>query len=136
MRGLKICLWMGAIGCLASVVGLVLPLSVWEGIVDAFGIESLPDSPLFMYVARLLSAMSAATGVFLIILALDPLKYGVLVPFTAVSAICLGLVCGVAGSVTPMPVWWYLGDSVSCLAFGALTLVFWQQARQITPMAV
>ncbi len=136
MRGLKICIWVAAIGCLTSVVGLVLPLSAWEGLAATFGVESLPDSPLFMYVARLLSAMFAATGVFLILLALDPLKYGVLVPFTAVAAICLGVVCGITGSVTPMPIWWYLGDAVSCLAFGALTLVFWQQARRGMPTVV
>ncbi|UCD52225.1 MAG: hypothetical protein JSW27_06210 [Phycisphaerales bacterium] len=135
MRGLKICLWIAGIGCLASVVGLVLPLSAWERITAAFGIDSLPDSPEFMYVARLLSAMSAATGVFLIILALDPLKYGVIVPFTGVSAICLGVLCGVAGSATTMPAWWYLGDALSCLVLGALMLLFWRQAKQAAPTA-
>ena len=133
MRGLKICLWIAGIGCLASVGGLVLPIWAWKAITEAFGIASLPDSPQFMYAARLLSAMSGATGVFLIILALDPLKYGVMVPFTGVSAICLGVVCGVAGSATVMPAWWYLGDSLSCLVLGALMLAFWQQARQTVP---
>lgn len=135
MLGLKICLWIAAVGCLTSVVGLVLPVSAWEGIGEAFGIESFPDSPEFMYAARLLSATFAATGVFLIILALDPLKYGVMVPFTGVSAICLGVVCGIAGSVAAMPVWWYLGDSLGCLILGALTLVFWQQVKHAAPAA-
>jgi hypothetical protein len=130
MRGLKICLWIAGIASLASVVGLVLPLSAWEGITEAFGIDALPDSPAFLYVARLLSAMWAATGVFLIILALDPLKYGVLVPFTGLSAICLGAVCGIAGSVAAIPTWWYLGDALSCLVFGTLMLMFWRWAKR------
>ena len=135
MRGLKICLWVAGIACLTSVAGLILPVSAWEAIGEAFGIESLPNSPEFMYAARLLSAMSGATGVFLIILALDPLKYGIMVPFAGVASICLGVVCGIAGSVVAMPTWWYLGDSLSCLVLGALMLVFWKHASQTAAKA-
>ena len=135
MRGLKICLWIAGIGCLASVGGLVLPIWAWKAITEAFGIDSLPDAPEFMYAARLLSTMFGATGIFLIILALDPLKYGAMVPFAGISAICLGVVCGVAGAMAAIPTWWYLGDSLSCLVLGALMLVFWQQARQTVPTA-
>ncbi|UCD51199.1 MAG: hypothetical protein JSW27_00935 [Phycisphaerales bacterium] len=133
MRGLKICLWIAGIGCLASVVGLVLPLSAWEGITKAFGIDSLPNAPEFMYAARLLSATFAVVGVFLIILALDPLRYGVMVPFAGVSAICLAVVCGVAGAVAAIPTWWYLGDALGCLVLGVLILLFWQWAKPAVP---
>ncbi len=130
MRALKICLWIAGVGCLLSVFGMFLPMSVFESIAKFFGIESLPDSLLFIYAFRLMSATYAAVGVFFIILALQPMKYGVMVPFSGVGAVFVGVVCAIAGLLTAMPLWWFLGDSLSCLVLGVLILVFWQQAKQ------
>ena len=80
MRSLKICLWIAAIGCLLSVFGVFLPFSVLESVAKAFGAQALPDSPLVIYAARVMSAMAVATGVYFVILALDPMKYPVMVP--------------------------------------------------------
>ena len=130
MRALKICLWIAGVGCLLSVFGMFLPMPVFESIAKFFGIELLPDSPLFMYAFRLMSATYAAVGVFFIILALQPMKYGVMVPFSGLGAVFVGVVCGIAGLLTAMPLWGFLGDSLSCLVLGVLILVFWQQAKQ------
>jgi len=130
MRALKICLWIAGIVCLLSVFGMFLPVSAWESITKFFGIESLPDSPQFMYAVRLMSGTYAAVGVFFIILALDPMKYGVMVPFSGLGAVFVGVVCAIAGLLAEMPLWWFLGDSLSCLVLGVLILVFWQQAKQ------
>ena len=130
MRGLKICLWIAGVGCLLSVIGMFLPFSSWEAITKAFGIESLPDSPLFMYAARLMSATYAGVGIFFVILALNPMKYGVMVPFSGIAAVLVGVVCGISGLLSAMPTWWFLGDSLSCLVLGVLILVFWRQAKQ------
>ena len=125
MRALKICLWIAGVGCLLSVFGMFLPMSVFESIAKFFGIELLPDSPLLVYAVRLMSATYAAVGVFFIILALDPMKYGVMVPFSGLGAVFVGVVCAIAGLSTAMPLWWFLGDSLSCLVLGVLILVFW-----------
>jgi len=130
MRALKICLWIAGFACLLSVFGIFLPMSVFESIAKFFGIESLPDSPLLVYAVRLMSGTYAAVGVFFVILALDPVKYGVMVPFSGLGAVFVGLVCAIAGLLTAMPLWWFLGDSLSCLVLGVLILVFWQQAKQ------
>ncbi len=130
MRALKICLWIAGVGCLLSVFGMFLPMPVFESIAKSFGIELLPDSPLLVYAVRLMSATYAAVGVFFIILALDPMKYGVMVPFSGLGAVFVGVVCAIAGLSTAMPLWWFLGDSLSCLVLGVLILVFWQQAKQ------
>ena len=131
MRGLKVCLWIAAVGCLLSVFGMFLPLSVWESIAKAFDVQLvLPDSPLFVYAIRLMSATYAAVGVYLVILALHPTKYGVMVPFTALAAVFLGVVCAITGMVVGMPVLWFLGDSLSCAVLGVLIVVFWRQARR------
>jgi len=129
MRSLKICLWIAAIGCLLSVFGIFLPLSVLESFVKTFGIQSLPDSPLFIYAARVSSAMAVAAGVFYVILALDPVKYPVMILFSALAAVFLGLVCGITGLVTGMSPSWFLGDSLSCIIVGVLILIFRRQAK-------
>ena len=130
MRALKICLWIAGIACLLSLFGMVLPASSWQSIAKFVGVESFPDAPQFIYAIRVGSGTYAGVGVFFIILALAPLKYGVMVPFSALGAVFIGVVCAIAGLITAMPLWWFMGDSLSCLLLGALILVFWQQAKQ------
>lgn len=129
MRALKICLWIAGILCLLSVFGMFLPIRVVESLARAFGVQTLPDSPLVMYAVRVMSATYVAVGMYLVILALHPMKYAVLVPFTGLAAVFLGVVCGITGLVVGMPPLWFLGDSLSCLVFGVLILVFWRQAK-------
>jgi hypothetical protein len=130
MRSLKICLWIAGILCLLSGFGLFLPLSVLESFANAFGVQAFPDSPLFVYVVRVMSAMAVVMGAYLIILALHPMKYPALIPFTGLAAVFLGLVCGITGLAAGMYTLWFVGDSLSCLIFGGLIFAFWQQAKQ------
>ena len=131
MRQLKICLWIAGILCLLSSFGIFLPFSAWETIVKFFGEDSLhlPYSPLSEYAVRVASATSLASGVYLIILALNPMKYTVLIPFTGLAALFLGLVCGITGLIVKMPPLWFLSDSLSCLVLGILILLFWQNSK-------
>ncbi|MHC4572130.1 MAG: DUF4345 family protein [Planctomycetota bacterium] len=129
MRGLKICLWIAGILCLLSVFGIFLPIRAIESLARAFGVQTLPDSPLVMYVIRAMSATYAGVGVYFVILALHPMKYGVMIPFTGLAAVFVGVVCGITGMVVGMPPLWFLGDFVSCTVLGVLILVFWRQAK-------
>ena len=132
MRGLKICLWIAGVACLLSVFGMFLPVRVVESLVKAFGGErfvDLLDSPVFLYSLRLMSATYVGVGVFFVILALDPMKYGVMVPFTGIAAVLLGVFCGITGLAVGMPVLWFLADSVSCTVLGILIVVFWRRAK-------
>ena len=131
MRGLKICLWITGIVCLLAVVGLFLPISAYESIAGFFGIETLPDSPLVMYAVRTLSATFIGIGAFFVILALNPVKYGVLVPFSGIAAVFIGVVCFITGLAVGMPAVWFLGDSLSCAVLGVLILVFWQKTKKL-----
>jgi hypothetical protein len=132
MLGLKICLWITGILCLLCVFGMFLPVSTLESFTGLFGIESLPGSPLGTYMVRVVSATYVGIGVFCIILALDPMKYGVIVPFSGIVSVFLGVVCGITGPVVGMPAKWFLGDTLSSLLLGVLILVFWQQAKKAT----
>jgi hypothetical protein len=132
MRGLKICLWITGILCLSSVVGLFLPFSAYEAIGRSFGIETLPDWPLFMYGIRTVAATFVGIGIYFIILALEPMKYKVLVPFSGLVALFIGIVCMIAGTTSGMPVMWYMSDALSCIILGSLILIFWQRAKKTT----
>jgi hypothetical protein len=131
MRALKICLWIAGVLCLLSVFGMFLPVSVWESVIKFFGVESfhLPDSPLVEYGGRVALTTYVAVGVYLIILALNPMKYPVLITFTGLAAVFLGMACGITGLVTAMPPLWVLGDSLSCLVLGILILWFWHKGK-------
>ncbi|HUT29248.1 MAG TPA: hypothetical protein VMX13_05595 [Sedimentisphaerales bacterium] len=130
MRALKICLWIAGVGCLTSVVGMFLPVRLAESLAKVFGGPAFPDSPLCLYALRVVSATYVGVGVFFVILALRPMKYGVLVPFSGLASVFLGVVCGITGLVVGMPVLWFLGDSLSCVVLGVLILFFWQKAQQ------
>ena len=129
MRGLKICLWITGILCLPCVFGIFLPISTLESFTKLFGIESLSGPPLATYAIRVTSAMAVWIGVFFIILAFSPMKYGVMVPFSGLAAVLLGVVCAITGMVVGMPALWFLGDSLSCVVLGVLILVFWRKAK-------
>ncbi len=130
MRSLKIFLWIAAVGCLLSGFGTFLPISMLESFAKVFGVQAFPDSPLFVYVVRVVSAMAVTTGVYLIFLALHPMKYPALIPFTGLASLFLGGVCGITGLIVQMSPPWFLGDSLSCLLFGILILASWRQVRQ------
>lgn len=130
MCGLKICLWVAGVLCVFSAAGMLVPVSTWESVAEFFGAEELfdLDTPVAEYMVRLMLATYTAIGVFLIILAMDPLKYGVMVPFTGVAALVLGLICAVTGLLVGMPAKWFLSDSVPCVVLGVAILGFWQKA--------
>lgn len=132
MRGLKICLWITGLLCLPCVFGIFLPISTLESFTSLFGIESLSGSPLVTYSIRVTSAMCVGIGVYFIILALNPMKYGVLVPFSGIASVILGVVCLITGRMVGMPAKWFLGDTLSCLILGILIVVFWQKAKKTT----
>jgi hypothetical protein len=124
MRALNICLWIAGIVCLLSVFGIFLPISTWQSIAKIFGIKSLPDSLLLLYAVRTVSATFIAVGVFFIILALAPMKCGIMVPFSGIASIFIGVVCAITGPTVGMPTLWFLSDSLSCVVLGALIVVF------------
>ncbi|MHC4759471.1 MAG: hypothetical protein ACYTE8_12515 [Planctomycetota bacterium] len=130
MRGLKICLWITAVLCLASVAGIFLPVSTWQSFIDFFGLGPLPDTPIVGYLVRLLSATFFGIGVFFAILALNPARYPILVPFSGCAAVALGIVCGITGFVEKLPNLWFLGDALTALVIGAIILIFWKKAKQ------
>lgn len=130
MGALRICLWVTGIACLTAVPGIFMPMSSWEPVIKFFGVESLPEAPIIEYTARLMCATYAATGIYFIILGLRPLKYGILVPYSGLACVLLGVFCWITGKETAMPPKWFLSDSLSALILGVLILLFWLRAKK------
>lgn len=129
MRALKVCLWIAGIGCQLAVIGLFLPMTALNAMGAWFGDQAFPDSPVFQYTMRAMSATFVAIGVFYIILALRPMAYGVLVPFSGFAAIFVGVSCLLVGLATKLPPLWFLGDFLSCTIIGLLIVLFWRRVR-------
>jgi hypothetical protein len=129
MRGLKICLWIAGIGCLLAGIALFLPISALDSMVKLFSEESLPSSAVSFYLLRLILATYFGIGLFYIILAREPVKYGMMIPFSGIIAVFIGVVCAVAGLVYEMPVLWFLGDATPSIVLGVLIFIFWQKAK-------
>jgi hypothetical protein len=119
----------GVVVVLLPVFGTFLPVGVLESIARVFGGKAFPDSPVFLYAVRVMSATYVGVGAFFVILALGPTKYGVLVPFSGVAAVLLGVVCAIAGLAVRMPVLWFVGDSGACVVLGVLILVFFAAGK-------
>lgn len=130
MRGLKICLWIAGIGCLLAGVALFLPINALESWAKLFSEESLPRTAVFFYIVRLILATYFGVGLFYVILARDPMKYGVMIPFSGIIAVFIGIVCLVSGLVYEMPALWFLGDVIPSIVLGVLIFIFWQRAQR------
>jgi hypothetical protein len=62
-------------------------------------------------------------GIFFVILARNPLKYGAMLPLAAYGLVCYGIFCLVGGIRYGLPVWTYSGDVIFGVAAGVLILV-------------
>lgn len=109
---------------------MFLPVRLLESLGQIFGGQEFPDSPIFLYALRVVSATYVVMGVFFVMLALRPVDYGAMVPFSGIALVFLAVVCGITGQAAEMPLLWFLGDSLSCAVLGVLILLFRGQAKQ------
>jgi hypothetical protein len=127
MKGLKIILWISAIACILSFIAMFIPfrfLASWSAF---FGLK-VPATAVTAYITRLCMACFGLMGVFLVILARDPLTYGPMVSLAGYGAIFLGLVCLAWGLRYQFPPLAFYGDVVFCIVAGALILLFQTKA--------
>ncbi|MBN1292608.1 MAG: hypothetical protein JXB48_12280 [Candidatus Latescibacteria bacterium] len=124
MKGLKIALWVTAIGCLTAVPFIFLPWAAVESIGSWFGVEQLPDTLIAIYFFKVVFGVFGLIGVFFIILARNPLKYGPMLHLGAVGLILFGLLALILGLSIGLPLIVYLGDGLSGLVLGGAVFIF------------
>lgn len=130
MKGLKIALWVTAIGCLAAIPFIFLPWAAIESIGSWFGIESLPDMPIAVYFFKVVFGVFGLIGVFFIILARNPLHYGSMLNLAAYGLILFGLLALIFGTSLGLPIVVYTGDGLSGLILGIIILIFSLKTKQ------
>jgi hypothetical protein len=124
MKGLKIVLWILAIGCLSAVLGIILPWDVIKNIAIWFGIDPFPNIPIVIYFVRTACGIYVLIGIFFIILARNPLNYGPMLNLGAYGSILFGLLALIIGFSIGLPPLVYLGDGLSGLVLGVAVLIF------------
>jgi hypothetical protein len=95
---------------------------------EALGFDPFPFSPLTFYLARNLSLLYGFVGAFLLVVALDLDRYRPLVRYVAIGTILFGPLQLVVDSMSGMPSWWTLGESLSTLVGGVL--LYWLQQKR------
>jgi hypothetical protein len=130
MKGLKVVLWICAVACLLGFVAAAFPWRVIISLCQWVGVEPPTPDALTVYVFRLFMAMFGLIGVFFVILARDPLKYGAMLRLAAYGLLSFGIFCLVGGIKYPIPLFAYLGDFIFGVVAGLLLLVFRRKAMR------
>ena len=128
MKGLKAVLWVCAVVCLLGFITAALPWQVIISFSQWFGVELPTPDALTVYVFRLFMAMFGLIGVFFVILARDPHKYGVMLQLAAYGLLSFGVFCLVGGIKYPISIGAYLGDVLFGVIAGVLLLIFRRKA--------
>lgn len=131
MKTLKVLLWVAAVGCLTAVPFIFLPWSVTVSIGSWFSSESLPCTPIAIYFFKIAFGIFGLIGVFFIILAMNPLKYGPMLNLGAFGLILFGLLAFITGISIGLPLAVYLGDGLSGLVLGIAVLIFSSKSKQL-----
>ena len=130
MKVLKIILWICAISCLLGFIFAVFP---WRAITAWFnwvGYQPPAADPITVFMFRLCLAIFGMVGIFFVILARNPLKYGAMLLLAAYGLLWYGVFCLVGGIRYVLPVWMYAGDIIFGVIAGVLILIFRKKAIQ------
>ena len=128
MKRLKTVLWICAVCCLSGFVFAALPWRAFTALCHWVGIQPPAAEAITVFMFRLSLAIFGMIGVFFIMLARNPLKYGGMLLLAAYGLLCYGLFCLVGGIRYALPVWAYVGDVIFGFALGVLILIFRRKA--------
>lgn len=108
---------------LLAFIAAVMPEKWIVEIAEELGFDPFPHSPLTFYLARNLSLLYGFTGAALWLVALDLDRYRPLVFWIAIGTILFGVLQAIVDSLSGLPIWWTLSESLSTF-FGGWALLF------------
>jgi len=123
MKGLKIVLWVCGILMLLGFVEMLIPIRFLAEWYKPFGVE-LPLDAMSTYMIRVCQAMAGLVGVFLVILAQDPLKHRPMVLLAGYGDLFLALTVLIWGSRYGLPPVMVRLGTASMVIIGVLILLF------------
>jgi len=130
MKALKIILWICAISCLSGFIIAALPWQAVTAWFNLIGYQPPSPEPITVFMFRLCLAICGMIGIFFVILARNPLKYGAMLQLTAYGLLFYGVCCLVGGIRYGLPVWIYAGDVIFGVIVGILLFIFRKKAMQ------
>ena len=111
----------GAVEILAF-IAVVMPRS-WMEISHAWiGLGAMPDGPILMFMIRQASYTYGVHGLSLWLIASDVDRFRPFVVFNGVAFLIAAPVFFLIDLGQEMPIWWTLGDPISCGSLGAALL--------------
>lgn len=113
---------------LLALIAVVMPLEWMSRINDLCGLETIPESRIFSYLARTTSALYALHGALVLFISADVNRYRPLITFLAIAAIIHGVILLGIDLAVGMPLIWTLLEAPSFAATGILVL--WLQRRK------
>lgn len=120
MKFLQAALCVTAFGCLTAFPFIFLPLNAVNEIITRFGAQPFPNLPSVVYLFRIACAIICLIGVFFVILALNPMRYGPMLRLGAYGLIIFGVLSLVFGSTLELPKVVFIGDGAAGLILGTL----------------
>lgn len=87
---------------------------------EELGFDPFPHSPLTFYLARNLSLLYGFVGALLVLISFDIDRYRPLVWYAAIGTMLFGVLQLVVDSMSGLPSWWTLGESISTFIGGAM----------------
>lgn len=136
MKNLKITLWVCAIFFLLSFLFVPLPWRTFTAWFNQYGIQIPTAEPFTVFMARIYLMTFGMIGVFFVILARNPLKYGEMLLLAAYGLLLFGLLA-LIGSIlyilpNALPIT-IIGTIIKVIIYfilGALILLFRKEAIQ------
>ena len=130
MKGLKTVLWICAVSCLLAFVFAAFPWRAFTALSHWVGIQPPTAEAITVFMFRLSLAIFGMIGIFFVILARNPLKYGAMLLLAAYGLVCYGVFFLVGGIRYGLPVWAYAGDVIFGVVAGVLLVIFRKKAKQ------
>lgn len=119
----------GAVEILAF-IAVVMPRS-WMEISHAWiGLGEMPDGPLTMFMIRQASYTYGVHGLSLWLIASDVERFRPFVVFNGIAFLVAAPVFFLIDWIHGMPLWWALGDPISCGCLGLALLWFSRKSNK------
>ncbi len=126
-RWVRCLLWIMGGSIVLALVPIWIPLAWMESIHRWLGLGSIPEQPIFSYLARSLSAMYFAHGVFVLAVSTDVQRYWPLIRLIAMMNVFLGCTFVVIDWWSTMPWYWTAFEGPPIAAVGLLLWILWSR---------
>ena len=100
-------------------VAVIMPRAWMEGAHAWLGLGQMRVSPLLMFMIRQASYSYGMHGISLWLLAMDVERFRLLILLNGIAYLLASPVFFLIDYTSGVPSWWTLGDTASCLFFGA-----------------